>query len=263
MTAFFIFDIISKIEWCFLVFEDEFKEYLGGNISVICSKAHGFGSDAVLLADFAQCKKNDIACDLGTGCGIIPLIWCANGCAKAITAIDIQKRATQQLSRSVSLNNIEDKVCVINSDLKELKGVVRFGHFDLVTMNPPYKPVDSGILSNETADQIARHEVMCNINDICKSASNLLRFGGRLCLCNRPERLCDVITAMREADIEPKRLRFVSKNSSCAPWLFLIEGKKGSKPYLNILPQLFMQDKNGKDSEELIKIIGKYREAEK
>lgn len=243
--------------------KNEFIEYLGNNINIICSSTHGFGSDAVLLADFAGCKKNDIACDLGTGCGIIPLIWCANECAKSITAIDIQPLATNQLERSVELNKLENKISVINADLKSLKNIVPFGHFDLVTMNPPYKAVDSGILSNATADQIARHEVMCNINDICNTASNLLRFGGRFCLCNRPERLCDVIDAMRKSGIEPKKLRFVSKNSSNAPWLFLIEGKKGSKPYLNILPPLFMQDKDGKDSKELIKIIGKYRECEK
>ena len=243
--------------------KNEFIENLGNNINIICSNSHGFGSDAVLLADFASCKRKDVACDLGTGCGIIPLIWCANECAKSITAIDIQLLATQQLQRSVTLNNLENKVSVINADLKNLKNIVPFGQFDLVTMNPPYKAVDSGILSSATAEQIARHEVMCDINDICNTASNLLRFGGRFCLCNRPERLCDVINAMRKNDIEPKKLRFVSKNSTCAPWLFLIEGKKGSKPYLNILPQLFMQDEHGNDSEELIKIIGKYRGTKK
>ena len=246
-----------------MIVKDESQEYIGGNISVICSKLHGFGSDAILLADFSKCKKKDVACDLGTGCGIIPLIWCSNGQAKSITAIDIQKCATNQLSRAVLLNNIEDKVKVINADLKTLKGIVPFGQFDLVTMNPPYKPVNTGILSVTTAEQIARHEVMCTISDICNTASNLLRFGGRLCLCNRPERLCDVIDAMHKSGIEPKQIRFVSKNASSPPWLFLIEGKKGSKPHINILPQLFMKDKNGNDSEELIKIFGNYWEERK
>lgn len=246
-----------------MILENEFEEYIGKNISIICSKAHGFGSDAILLADFAHCKKNDVACDLGTGCGIIPLIWCANECAISITAVDIQKRATQQLTRAILHNNIKNKVEVVNADLKELKGIVPFGQFDLVTMNPPYKPVNTGLLSDATSDQIARHEVMCNIYDICNTAANLLRFNGRLCLCNRPERLCDVIDAMRKAGIEPKRLRFVSKNVSSAPWLFLIEGKKGSKPHINIMPQLLMKNEDGNDSEELIKIIGKYWEAKK
>lgn len=243
-----------------LVFEGEFEEYLGSGISVICSKPHGFGSDAILLADFAQCKKNDVACDLGTGCGIIPLLWCARVKPKEIVAIDIQQSATEQLERSVNKNRLEDKIKIINADLKELKGVVPFGIFDLVTMNPPYKPYNNGILSHVTSDQIARHEVMCNIYDVCNTASSLLKFGGRLCLCNRPERLCDVIDAMRKSGIEPKRLRFVSKNHSCAPWLFLIEGKKGSKPFINIMPPLFMQDVDGNDSEELLQIIGEYRE---
>ena len=246
-----------------LIFEDEFEEYISSGISVICSKVHGFGSDAILLANFASCKKKDVACDLGTGCGIIPLIWCANGNAKSITAVDIQERATSQLSRSVEKNNLQDKINVVTADLKNLKGTVPFGSFDLVTMNPPYKPYNSGILSDATSDQIARHEVMCNIYDVCNTASSLLNFGGRLCLCNRPERLCDVIDAMRKAGIEPKQLRFVSKNPFCPPWLFLIEGKKGSKPYLKIMPQLYMQDMDGNDSEELLNIIGEYGEGKK
>lgn len=243
-----------------LVLQEEFEENIGSEISVICSKAHGFGSDAILLANFAECKKNDFACDLGTGCGIIPLIWCSNGNAKSITAVDIQESATSQLLRTVCKNKLESKINVINADLKELKGIVAFNNFNLVTMNPPYKPYNTGILSEITSDQIARHEVMCNIYDICNTASKLLKFSGRLCLCNRPERLCDVIDAMRKSGIEPKRIRFVSKNPSCPPWLFLIEGKKGSRPFLSIMPPLFMKDSDGNDSKELLDIFGDYGE---
>lgn len=261
MTAFFIFAIIiPECGVLLLILENEFLENLGNKINVICSKCHGFGTDAILLANFAQCKKIDISCDLGTGCGIIPLLWCSNNLGESIVAVDIQKQATSQLSRAVQLNNLEDKITVINSDLKELKGKLNFGSFNLVTMNPPYKKVNTGIINNATSEQIARHEIMCDIYDICNCANKLLQFGGRLCMCNRPERLCDVIDAMKKSNIEPKKLRFVAKNSSSKPWLFLIEGKKGSKPYLDILPTLNIQDENGNDSKELLKIIGNYRE---
>ena len=112
------------------------------------------------------------------------------------------------------------------------------GSLDAITCNPPYKASNTGILSELTADQIARHEVMCTIDDICQKASFLLKFGGKLCLCQRPERLADVIFAMRAAKIEPKRLRFVAKTEKDTPWLFLIEGKKGAKPFLQVLPTL-------------------------
>ncbi len=115
----------------------------------------------------------------------------------------------------------------------------------LVTCNPPYKAANAGIESNLTAHKIARHEVLCKIEDVCRAASRLLKFGGRLCLCNRPERLGDVISAMKNNNIEPKRLRFVSKNPESAPWLFLIEGKKGSKPFMKVLPQLYVWNSSG------------------
>lgn len=243
-----------------MLLEDEFIECLGNNTKVVCSKAHGFGTDAILLGNFAGCKKNDTACDLGTGCGIIPLLWCSNNLGKDITGVDIQPKAISQFSKGIQLSNLQNKAKAINSDLKDLKGKLEFGRFNLVTMNPPYKRANTGILSDLTAEQIARHELMCDIDDICNCATKLLQFGGRFCVCNRPERLCDVMFAMRKANLEPKRIRFVSKNSKSKPWLFLIEGKKGSKPHLTIIPQLNIQDDNGNDSQELIEILGKYRE---
>ena len=114
-----------------------------------------------------------------------------------------------------------------------------------MTCNPPYKAPNAGFESALTAQRIARHEVLCTINDVCAAASKLLKFGGRLCVCNRPERLSDVIAAMKNNDIEPKRLRFVSKNPDEAPWLFLIEGKKGSKPFMKVEPQLYIRSGDG------------------
>ena len=114
-----------------------------------------------------------------------------------------------------------------------------------MTCNPPYKAQSAGIESAMTAQRIARHEILCNIGDVCRAANQLLKFGGRLCICNRPERLADVVAAMQQNGIEPKRLRFVAKNPESAPWLFLMEGRKGGKPFLSVLPQLHVREGSG------------------
>lgn len=217
---------------------------LSEKLSICVSEEHGFGTDAFLLTHFCEYKANDIACDLGTGCGIIPMIMQRVKPPKVTFALDIQKKAVEQLKMSIEKSGVET-IVPVNADLKELWEGAPLGKCSLVTCNPPYKAADSGIESELDAHRIARHEIMCNIYDVCRAASRLLKFGGRLCLCNRPERLCDVIDAMKKNDMEPKRLRFVSKNPQSAPWLFLIEGKKGSKPYLKVLPQLYVWTENG------------------
>lgn len=236
------------------------KEYLGSGVTVIVSDEHGFGTDAVLLADFTSPKRKEKACDFGTGCGIIPMLWYRNGCASHIWGVELQKQGYEQACESAAESSAQDKVSFINLNLKDIKSAFEHGSMDVVSMNPPYKAIDSGIKSASSADLIARHEVECNLNDIASSAAYLLNYGGRLCLCNRPERLSDTICAMKQAGIEPKRLRFVVKRPDTRPWLFLIEGKKGSKPYLNVEPMLVMYGDNGELSEEVIKIYGEYKE---
>lgn len=236
------------------------KEYLGNGVSVVVSDEHGFGTDAVLLADFVSPKRKETACDFGTGCGIIPMLWCRNGQANKIFGIELQKQGYEQALESAKISNAEEKISFYNLNLKDVKTVFEHGSFDVVSMNPPYKAANSGIKSASQSDLIARHEVECNLTDITEAAAYMLNFGGRLCMCNRPERLSDTIVAMKEAGIEPKRLRFVSQRPETRPWLFLIEGKKGSKPYLNVEPMLIMYGENGELSDEVMKIYGEYKE---
>ena len=219
-------------------------EKLSEKIEICVSREHGFGTDAFLLADFCEYKKKDKACDLGTGCGIIPLIMQRYAPPQITYAIDIQPQAIEQLKISLNKNNIES-IIPMCADLKVLWQDAPIGTLSLVTCNPPYKAASACIESKLDAHKIARHEVLCNINDVCAAASKLLKYGGRLCLCNRPERLSDVIFAMKQNNIEPKRLRFVSKNETTAPWLFLIEGKKNSKPFMKVMPQMYVWNENG------------------
>lgn len=217
-------------------------EKLSENISVYVTKEHRFGTDAFLLADFSHPKHKDKVCDLGTGCGIVALEIQNKFNPKQIFGVDIQPLAIEQFKMSISASCLTEKVTPVLADIKALPKEMCDQSFDLVVCNPPYKISGSGILSQTTADKIARHETLCNIDDICKTASTLLKFGGRLCFCQRPQRLADTIAAMKNANIEPKRLRFVAKNKDGAPWLFLIEGKKGSKPFMQVEPSIFMYE---------------------
>ncbi len=242
----------------------QFKtEELGSGYIVAVSSEHTFGTDAVLLADFASPNKKDIVCDMGTGCGIIPMLLCRNGMGKHITGIEIQQNGYEQATQSVELSNARDKVEIINGDIRNIKQLLEHGTFNVVIMNPPYKAANGGIESREASARIARHEITCNIDDVTAAAAHLLNFGGRLCLCNRPERLIDTIVSMRNAGIEPKRLRFVSKKADTAPWLFMIEGKKGAKPFMNVEAPLVMYNSDGELCDEVIKIYGEYKENHK
>ena len=236
----------------------EYKyEKLTDKIYVCASNEHRFGTDAFLLADFSQYRQKDKVCDLGTGCGIIPLIMQKKMPPQIIYAVDIQENAVAQLKLGIEKSGVSG-IIPICADMRELWENAPLGQLDLVICNPPYKAVNAGIESVITSQKIARHEIMCNIDDVCRCSSKLLKFGGRLCVCNRPERLADVICAMRNNGIEPKRIRFVSKNPESSPWLFLIEGKKGSKPFMQIEQQLYIRSGNG-FTDELKKIyeIGK------
>ncbi len=207
-------------------------EKLREDLSLLVSKEHTFGTDAFLLARFAHAHPKDRAADFGTGCGIIPFLWHRdNALPSYCYAVDIQKQAIEQCRRSVEESHLLGRIEPILSDIRCLASIEP-GSLTLITCNPPYKQNGGGILSQTTSDKIARHETMCTLEDLCLSASRLLQFGGRLCICQRPERLCDSICAMRLYGIEPKRLQFVHRDSHSAPWLFLLEGRKGGKPFL-------------------------------
>ena len=194
-------------------------------------------------------------CDLGTGCGIIPLLMSRKNPPRHIYAVDIQKQAIDQLDESLKISEISN-ITPICADLKELWENAPLGTLDVVTCNPPYKINNTGAKNDSEAVSIARHEMLCTIDDVCRCAKKNLKFGGRLCICNRPERLCDIMTAMRASGIEPKRLRTVHKNPECPPWLILVEGKKGGKPFVQIEKPLYVRSADGGNSAEMKRIYG-------
>ena len=232
-------------------------ELINGKLKICTSNEHKFGTDAFLLSDFAQVKRKDRCVDLGTGCGIIPLLWFREpeDAPQVAYGVDIQPQAIQQMKLTVEACDLQERLIPIEGDLKDLSPQLPADSFTLVTCNPPYKATNTGILNEADAHTIARHEILCNINDVCRAAARLLKFGGRLCICQRPERLLDTLEAMRNNKIEPKRLRFVQKKGDTAPWLFLVEGKKGSAPYMKVEAPFLIQAKDSdENSDELRRV---------
>ncbi len=218
---------------------------IADGLTVCTSELHRFGTDAVLLAEFSHYRRKDRVCDLGTGCGIIPFLMQRQDPPSEFYAVDIQPEAIAQMQKGLAQSAaIQSEIHPICADLKTLWTDAPLGQLDLVTCNPPYKAADSGLTSQLTAQKIARHEILCTITDVCHAAKKLLRFGGRFCMCSRPERLADTMIAMRQANIEPKRLQFVAKAANAAPWLFLLEGRAGGKPFLQVQPLYVVADGN-------------------
>lgn len=240
---------------------DEHIEYIDadGKMPLIVSDSHTFGTDALLLADFAKVKNTQKVCDFGTGCGIIPFYWLRESTPKEVWAVEIQEKACNQLLRSKDLCEKAGDIRLLHTDLRDLKDKIPAGSLDTVTMNPPYNATDHGIQSGDAARKTARSEASGTLEEICSAAAYVLKFGGAFCICLRPERLSEAMVAMHKASLEPKRLRLVHQKATDAPWLFLLEGKRGRKPGLIVEKPLCLQTADGQISEELLRIMGSYK----
>lgn len=208
-----------------------------GSIHISVSKEHRFGTDAVMLAQFAEPKRADKVCDLCTGCGIIPLMFCRNpeNMPKEVYGVEIQKNAAELFRESIKNNDLESRVYCIEADLREIeKSGLKRGYFDIVTVNPPYFKANSGRRKISAEQSAARHEILCKPEDFVRAADYLLKYGGSLKLCHLPERLCDIMTLLREAKIEPKTLTFIQNKPYEKPWLFLLSAKKGASAGLTV-----------------------------
>ena len=235
------------------------KEPLGNGFFINVSKHHTFGTDAVLLADFAHAKKADRLVDLGTGCGIIPFLMLRDGNLKTAVGVDISTEAISLAAKTAEENGAY-RFTALNADLNDLKGRVEFGCHTLITCNPPYKAPGAGLKNPDGVTAAARHEVACTLSDIISVSARLLQTSGRLCMCQRPERLAEIMAVMRENKLEPKRLRLVCKKVGDEPWLVLTEARKCGNTGLRIEPTLYVYE-NGEYSPEMIRIYGPYKEA--
>lgn len=241
--------------------DKEHFEPLGDGVEIIVSKDFHFTTDTILLSHFANHRSKDKATDLCTGCGTIPMLWMRKNPPKEVYAVEIFEEGTDMLRRSAEHNSVSHIIKPVCADIKDLKGKLPFGYFDLVTCNPPYKLSGGGIESGEEHELVARHENMCNLEDVISVGAKLLQFSGRLCICQRPERLTDAMELMRKYDVEPKRLRLVQGKSHKAPKLFLLEGKRGSqRGNLVVLPTLIVEESEGGFTQEMNEIYGTYKD---
>ena len=217
------------------------------------------GTDSFLLSSLPRLKPNLRVCDLGCGSGLLGILLLARESGLSVAGVDIQSEPLQLARRAAEENGLSEKLTFLNADLRSLKGVLEANSFDLVISNPPYFRAGSGYKAAGTSRQTAREENDCTVEDVCAAAARLLRFGGRFAVVFRPERLTDLLCAMRQVKIEPKTLRFVHHRPESAPSLILVEGKLGGKSGLTSAPPLVLHNSDGTPGDEMNEIYFRTR----
>ena len=202
-----------------------------------------FGIDAVLLANFAKnIKKDSYVLDLGTGSGIIPTLLCGKTELKKVVGIEIQKEVCDMAKRSIAYNHLEDRFEIICDTILQLESYYPKQFFDVVVTNPPYKKKGTGVVNETENKSIARHEMTATLEDFICVAKDMLKDQGEFYMIHHPERLVDICSVMREYKIEPKEIQFVSSRKGDIQKLVLIKGIKNAKPFLKILPNLYIYE---------------------
>ena len=215
-----------------------------------------FGMDAVLLSGFAKVKPKEKALDLGTGTGIIPILLEAKTKGEHFTGLEIQPESPAMASRSVKLNHLEERVSIVTGDIKDASTLFGASSFDVITTNPPYMIGQHGITNPEDAKAIARHEVLCTLDDILRESAKILKPGGRFYMVHRPFRLAEIFSKMTEYRIEPKRMCLVYPYIDKEPNMVLIEGARGGKSRLTVEKPLIVYKAPGEYTDEIYTIYG-------
>lgn len=229
------------------------------NLKIIQNeKGFCFGMDSVLLSDFAKQIKNGAkVIDLGTGTGILPLLLSAKTKASKIVGIEIQQEVAEMATRSIELNSLQNKIEIINEDIKNLKEKFLPASFDVVVTNPPYKKMGTGGKNEAEAKLISRHEITANLEDFIAIASYLLKDNGNFYMVHRPERMVDISIELRKYHLEPKEIKLVYPYVDKAPNLLLVKAVKNAKPFLKVLEPLYIYQGNGNYTNEVLKIYQK------
>lgn len=213
------------------------------------TEGFSFGTDAVLLSGFIQPRKNSIGVEFGTGTGIIPLLLSMHKEFQKIYALEIQPDYADLARENLEMNGFSHKVEVIEGDLKDAKKLLPF-YADFVFSNPPYMRKETGKVNDCEKKRIARHEIHCDIRDVCRSAASLLQDKGDFYCVYRLARMAELLDAMREFALEPKNIIFVTPKPDSSPDLILVRGVKGAKPELKSRPPFIIQDETGKRTAE-------------
>lgn len=215
-----------------------------------------FGMDAVLLAGFSKVKPKEKVLDLGTGTGIIPILLRGRTKGESFTGLEIQPESADMAARSVKLNHLEDSVRIVTGDIKEADQIFGVASFHVVTCNPPYMIAEHGLKNPMEAKAIARHEILCTLEDVVSQASRLLMPNGRFYLIHRPFRMAQIITCLCAYGLEPKRMRLVYPTVQQEPTMLLIEALKGGRPRVTVEKPLIIYQEPGIYTDEIYEIYG-------
>ena len=238
---------------------ERIDDLLIGQLKVIQSETEFcFSLDAVLLAHFVTVRQGAIAVDLGTGTGVIAFLLTQRG-AGHVTGLELSQSMSAMAKRSVILNKLEDKVEIIQGNLCNVKELLPVGQYDLVVSNPPYRPVGGGYISPNDRVAMAKHEVTATLQDVVNGARHLVKTRGRFAMVHLPERMAEILVAMSQAGIEPKRLQLVHSTLDKKPKMLLVEGIRGGKPGLEVLPPLVVYQGDGSYSTEIQKYYKEFR----
>lgn len=214
-------------------------------------------TDCVLLADFVNLSGVRKGIDLGCASGAIALLLLCRSEKLSMTGLELVEDAALLARKNMEKNGLVERSRIICGDIRQHRAMFRSGSFDLVVANPPYFPVNRGFLSPKEGRRDARGETLCTMEDICTAAAFLCRTGGCFCLVHKPERLSELLCTMSACGLEPKRLRLVCHRVDSAPNLVLVEGRRGGKPGLSILPALILRNPDGSETEEFLRIYHK------
>ena len=217
-----------------------------------------FGIDSVLLSDYAkEIKKESKVLDLGTGTGILCILLTGKTNLKEIIGVEIQEEVCDMARRSIKLNNLEDKIKIINENIINIENIYNKGSFDVIVTNPPYKKKNTGLQNENEKKVISRHELTASLDDFIRISKNMLKDKGQFYMVHRPERLVDILYLMRKYKIEPKQIKFVSSKIGKEPNLVLIKGVKNGKQFLKFDSILYVYNEDGTYTDEILKIYNK------
>ena len=215
-----------------------------------------FGMDAVLLSGFARAKRGEKVLDLGTGTGIIPILMEAKTEGEHFTGLEIQSESADMAARSVACNGLQEKINIVTGDIKEASQIFGAASFEVVTTNPPYMTDTHGLKNPDLPKAIARHEVMCTLDDVVREGARVLKPGGRFYMVHRPFRLVEIFQTMTKYKLEPKRMKLVYPMADREPNMVLIEGIRGAKSMIKIEKPLIVYEKPGIYTSEIYDIYG-------
>ena len=213
-----------------------------------------FGMDAVLLSGFARVKKGETALDMGTGTGIIPILLSQRTEGKHFTGLEIQAECAEMADRSVKYNCLEDRIQIVEGDIKEAAGIFGAASFDVVTCNPPYMIGQHGLTNPHMPKAIARHEILCTFDDVANQAARVLKDRGRFYLVHRPFRLVELMAALTKYKLEPKRMQLVDPYIDKEPNMVLIEACKGGNSRIQIERPLVVYEKPGVYTKDILEL---------